>query len=168
VAQAVSACHWNWIAMGEGQRPTEGDSHLRGTQEPDRQATDVRAPRSWTQRGKRTLDTESVCTCTELAARSWSRAGRRLSLASSGAASDTVSSTSWAGNVGAWSLTSVTNTVTAAVTWSTLLVTKNRYWSAEPGSSASRSMRALQCDLSQQSLHYTGWLYFSAKTLFLN
>jgi len=29
VAQAVSACHWNWTAMGDGQRPTEGDSHLR-------------------------------------------------------------------------------------------------------------------------------------------
>ena len=27
-----------------GRRPTEGDSHLRGTREPDRQATDVRAP----------------------------------------------------------------------------------------------------------------------------
>ena len=34
--------------MGVGQRPTEGDSHLRGTREPDRQAIDVRAPRSWT------------------------------------------------------------------------------------------------------------------------
>ena len=32
--------------MGDGQRPTEGDSRLRGTREPDRQATDVRAPRS--------------------------------------------------------------------------------------------------------------------------
>jgi len=31
VAQAVSACHWNWTVMGDGQRPTEGDSHLRGT-----------------------------------------------------------------------------------------------------------------------------------------
>jgi len=46
VAQAVSACHWNRTAMGDGQRPTEGDSHLRGTREPDRQATDVQAPRS--------------------------------------------------------------------------------------------------------------------------
>ena len=41
VAQAVSACHWNWTAMGDDQCPTEGDSHLRGTREPDRQATDV-------------------------------------------------------------------------------------------------------------------------------
>ena len=41
VAQAASACHWNWTAMGDGQRPTEGDSRLRGTREPDRQATDV-------------------------------------------------------------------------------------------------------------------------------
>ena len=31
VAQAASACHWNWTAMGDGQRPTEGDSRLRGT-----------------------------------------------------------------------------------------------------------------------------------------
>jgi len=46
VAQAVSACHLNWTAMGDGQRPTEGDSRLRGTREPDRQATDARAPRS--------------------------------------------------------------------------------------------------------------------------
>jgi len=36
--------------MGDGQRPTEGDSHLRGMLEPVRQATDARAPRSWTQR----------------------------------------------------------------------------------------------------------------------
>ena len=41
VAQAVSACHWNWTAMGDDQCPTEGDSRLRGTREPDRQATDV-------------------------------------------------------------------------------------------------------------------------------
>jgi len=34
--------------MGDGQRPTEGDSRLRGTREPVRQATDARAPRSWT------------------------------------------------------------------------------------------------------------------------
>ena len=50
VAQAASVCHWNWTAMGDGQRPTEGDSRLRGTQEPVRQATDAWAPRSWTQR----------------------------------------------------------------------------------------------------------------------
>ena len=31
VAQAASACHWNWTAMGDGQHPTEGDSRLRGT-----------------------------------------------------------------------------------------------------------------------------------------
>ena len=31
--------------MGDGQRPTEGDSRLRGTREPVRQATDARAPR---------------------------------------------------------------------------------------------------------------------------
>ena len=36
--------------MGDGQRPTEGDGHLRGMLEPLRQATDARAPRSWTQR----------------------------------------------------------------------------------------------------------------------
>jgi len=45
-AEAASACHWSWSAMGDDQRPTEGDSRLRGTREPDRQATDVRAPRS--------------------------------------------------------------------------------------------------------------------------
>jgi len=39
VAQAASECHWNWTAMGDDQRPTEGDSRLRGTREPDRQAT---------------------------------------------------------------------------------------------------------------------------------
>ena len=37
------------FAMGDDQRPTEGDSHLRGTREPVHQATDVRAPQSWTQ-----------------------------------------------------------------------------------------------------------------------
>ena len=46
VEQAASECHWSWTAIGDDQRPTEGDSHLRGTREPDRQATDVRAPRS--------------------------------------------------------------------------------------------------------------------------
>ena len=40
VAQAASAYHWNWTAMGDGQRPPEGDSRLRGTREPVRQATD--------------------------------------------------------------------------------------------------------------------------------
>ena len=39
VAQAASACHWNWTAMGDGQRPTEGDSRLRGTREPVHQAS---------------------------------------------------------------------------------------------------------------------------------
>ena len=42
VAQAVSACHWSWTAMGDGQRPTEGDSRLRGAREPVQQATDAR------------------------------------------------------------------------------------------------------------------------------
>ena len=32
--------------MGDDQRPTEGDSRLRGTREPLQQTTDVRAPRS--------------------------------------------------------------------------------------------------------------------------
>ena len=36
--------------MGDGQRPTEGDSRLQGTREPLQQATDVRALLSWTQR----------------------------------------------------------------------------------------------------------------------
>ena len=43
VEQAASECHWNWTAMGDDQCPTEGDSRLRGTREPVRQATDVRA-----------------------------------------------------------------------------------------------------------------------------
>ena len=46
VAQAASACHWSWTAVGDDQRPTEGDSRLRSTREPLQQATDVRAPRS--------------------------------------------------------------------------------------------------------------------------
>ena len=33
VTQAASAYHWNWTAMGDDQRPTEGDSHLRGTRD---------------------------------------------------------------------------------------------------------------------------------------
>jgi len=49
-ARAASECHWNWSAVGDGQRPTEGDSRLRGTREPLQRATGVRAPRSWTQR----------------------------------------------------------------------------------------------------------------------
>jgi len=45
-ARAASACHWSWSAVGDDQRPTEGDSRLRGTRELLQQATDVRAPRS--------------------------------------------------------------------------------------------------------------------------
>ena len=41
VARAASECHWNWTAMGDDQRPTEGDSRLRGTREPVQQATDA-------------------------------------------------------------------------------------------------------------------------------
>jgi len=33
-AQAALACHWSWTAVGDDQRPTEGDSRLRGTREP--------------------------------------------------------------------------------------------------------------------------------------
>ena len=33
-ARAVSACHWSWSAVGDDQRPTEGDCRLRGTREP--------------------------------------------------------------------------------------------------------------------------------------
>jgi len=44
-ARATSACHWSWTAVGDDQRPTDGDSRLRGTREPLQQATDVRAPR---------------------------------------------------------------------------------------------------------------------------
>jgi len=40
VEQAASECHWSWTAMGDGQRPTEGDSRLRGKREPVHQATD--------------------------------------------------------------------------------------------------------------------------------
>ena len=32
-AWAASACHWNWTAVGDDQRPTEGDSRLRYTRE---------------------------------------------------------------------------------------------------------------------------------------
>ena len=46
--QAASACHWNWTAVGDDQRPTEGDSRQRGTRELIQRATDARAPRSWT------------------------------------------------------------------------------------------------------------------------
>ena len=43
-ARAASACHWSWTgAVGDDQRPTEGDSRLRGTREPVLQATDARA-----------------------------------------------------------------------------------------------------------------------------
>jgi len=45
-ARAASACHWSWSTVGDDQRPTEGDSRLRGTRELLQQATDVRAPRS--------------------------------------------------------------------------------------------------------------------------
>ena len=41
VARAASTCHWSWTAVGDDQRPTEGDSRLRGTREPLQQATDV-------------------------------------------------------------------------------------------------------------------------------
>jgi len=43
VAQAAFACHWSWIAVGDDQCPTEGDSRLRSTWEPLQRATDVRA-----------------------------------------------------------------------------------------------------------------------------
>ena len=43
-ARAASACHWSWTAVGDDQRPTEGNSRVRGTREPFQQATDVRAP----------------------------------------------------------------------------------------------------------------------------
>jgi len=45
-ARAASACHWSWSTVGDDQRPTEGDSRLRGTRELLQRATDVRAPRS--------------------------------------------------------------------------------------------------------------------------
>ena len=44
----MCSCYWSWTAVGDDPRPTEGDSRLRGTREPLQQATDVRAPRSWT------------------------------------------------------------------------------------------------------------------------
>ena len=47
VAQAASACHWKWTAMGDDQRSTEGGSRRRGMREPVQQATDVLAPRSY-------------------------------------------------------------------------------------------------------------------------
>jgi len=40
-ARAASACHWNWSAVGDDKRPTEGDSRLRGTREPLQRATDA-------------------------------------------------------------------------------------------------------------------------------
>ena len=43
-AQAASACHWT--AVGDDQRPTEGESRQRGTRELLQRATDARAPRS--------------------------------------------------------------------------------------------------------------------------
>jgi len=39
-ARAASACHWSWTAVGDDQRPTEGDSRLRGTWELLQRETD--------------------------------------------------------------------------------------------------------------------------------
>ena len=43
MAWAVSACHWNWTAAGNDQRPTEDDSHQQAPREKLQRVTDERA-----------------------------------------------------------------------------------------------------------------------------
>jgi len=59
--------------MGYDQHPTEGDSRMRGTREPLQQATDVRAPRSWTQRADGLAASAAAVTLVSILMVRWQR-----------------------------------------------------------------------------------------------